>query len=137
MSKYAPLGDYLRQQGTDLVPITFAEIEHILGFALPHSKSYRAWWSNNDFNNVMTKVWLDAGYRTEAVDMEAGTLVFRRQAADGASPKIRQDQPVRDDSTAKKESKRHPLFGRLSGLLNISPETDLTTPADEEWGQSI
>ena len=39
---------------------------------------HRAWWSNNPSNNVMTKVWLAAGYLTEQVDVSARKLVFRR-----------------------------------------------------------
>ena len=31
-------------------------------------------------------------------------------------------------------SKRHPLFGALKGLVRIAPGTDLTQPADPEWG---
>ena len=33
-------------------------------------------------------------------------------------------------------SKRHPMFGALKGLARIAPGTDLTEPADPEWGES-
>src|ERR1700752_4620272 len=78
MSKYAPLGEYLRKQRKDLVPMTFAEIERIVGSKLPKSQCYPAWWSNNPWNNVMTQIWLDAGFETEQVDVASGKLVFRR-----------------------------------------------------------
>ena len=88
MSKYSPLGAYLRQQRHDVVPMKFAEIEKIIGGKLPASARYRAWWSNNDFNSVLTKVWLEAGFKSEQVDMAKHKLVFRRvrkpQAADAA-----------------------------------------------------
>jgi hypothetical protein len=29
---------------------------------------------------------------------------------------------------------RHPLFGALKGLLVVMPGTDLTEPADPDWG---
>jgi hypothetical protein len=29
---------------------------------------------------------------------------------------------------------RHPLFGALKGLLIVMPGTDLTEPADPDWG---
>ena len=90
MSKYSPLGAYLRQQRRDVVPMKFAEIEKIIGGKLPASARYRAWWSNNDFNSVLTKVWLEAGFKSEQVDMAKHKLVFRRvrkpQAADAAGP---------------------------------------------------
>ncbi len=31
-------------------------------------------------------------------------------------------------------SKRHPMFGALKGLVRIAPGTDLTAPADPDWG---
>jgi len=55
MSKYGALGEYLKHQRGDHVPITFGEIEKITGVKLPASSRYRAWWSNNDFNSVLTK----------------------------------------------------------------------------------
>src|SRR5215471_7502611 len=78
MSKYDALGTFLNKQATTCVPMTFREIEKVTGAKLPNSKRYPAWWSNNTWNNVMTKVWLDAGYRTEQVDVAHERLVFRR-----------------------------------------------------------
>ena len=78
MSKYDALGNYLKHQRRDSVPMTFREIEKITGTKLPASSRYRAWWSNNDFNSVLTKVWIEAGFKSEQVDMERRKLVFRR-----------------------------------------------------------
>src|SRR5229473_888871 len=78
MGKYSALGDYLRAQTRSEVPMTFAQIERVIGTKLPESHRYRAWWSNNAFNSVMTKAWLEAGFRTERVDMAGRKLVFRR-----------------------------------------------------------
>jgi hypothetical protein len=33
-------------------------------------------------------------------------------------------------------SKRRPLFGALKGLVRIAPGTDLTEPADPDWGRT-
>src|SRR5215469_5809277 len=84
MTKYAPLGAYLRKQRGAQVRMTFGQIERIIGGKLPASQHQRAWWSNNPFNNVMTKVWLDAGFVTEQVDIEGRKLVFRRVAKEHA-----------------------------------------------------
>ncbi len=78
MSKYQALGDYLKRQRRETVPMTFGEIEKLTGTKLPPSSRYRAWWSNNDFNSVLTKVWIEAGFKSEQVDMERCKLVFRR-----------------------------------------------------------
>jgi hypothetical protein len=128
MSKYEPLQAYLRGRNTEMVPMSFAEIEKVLGFALPKSQMYAAWWSNNPTNNVMTNEWLAAGYRTEQVDIEGRKLVFRRASSDGPQAKVAEN-PVRP------KSGRHPIIGFLKGMITIRPGVDVTEPADPEWGE--
>ncbi len=151
MGKYQPLGNYLRQQNKELVAMRFEEIERVIGAQLPEtSQRYPAWWSNNPSNNVMTKVWLDAGYRSEQVDISGRRLVFRRvgtpkagegalaAASTSASPA---PSPAEQFLTPPLDGEqrgpvcRHPLFGALKGLLRIMPGTDLTKPADPDWGK--
>jgi hypothetical protein len=130
MSKYTPLGDYLRKKQTKLVPMTFAEIERIIGAKLPRSQQYPAWWSNNPWNNVMTQVWLDAGFETEQVDVVGRKVVFRK---------------VRDTAAAEENSspgspdapKPRSLIGWLKGTVQVAPGVDLTEPADPEWGDHV
>ena len=81
MTKYEPLTAYLQslspQNGH--YPITFKEIERVLGERLPNSAyRHRAWWSNNPSNSVMTAAWLKAGFESSAVDMAGQKLIFRR-----------------------------------------------------------
>lgn len=81
MSKYQALTNHLRRQPLthSRYPIAFADIEKIIEGELPPSAHrYRAWWSNNPSNNVMTKAWLDAGWITSDVDLEGQKLTFRR-----------------------------------------------------------
>ncbi len=78
MGKYEPLGQFLRKQKRKRIPMTFLEIEKIIGLKLPASKKSRAFWSNNPDNNVMTKEWIEAGFATETVDTKAGSIVFKR-----------------------------------------------------------
>lgn len=80
MSKYEPLGQFLRRQKSDSVTLTFDQIEKILGFSLPASQDSYAWWSNNPDNNVMTKVWLDAGWRVKHIRLKEREIVFNREA---------------------------------------------------------
>jgi len=130
MSKYEPLRHFLAGSNASVLPMSFDEIERILGFPLPPSQAHRAWWSNNPSNNVMTKAWLAAGYETEQVDVAGRTLVFRRvrNVADYAPASV--PAPSGDA----KPSRRHPLFGWMKGTFTIAPGTDLTAPADPEWG---
>lgn len=132
MSIYEPLGDYLRKQGKERVPMTFSEIEKITGRSLPPSAiKHRPWWSNNARNSAMTKVWLDAGYESEQVDMTARKLVFRRvRGAKGTGS--------RDDGAPLGEQQPfHPAYGAMKGLIRIMPGTDLTEPADPEWADRL
>jgi hypothetical protein len=133
MGKYEPLGQFLRQQGTPEVPLTFREIEKITGVKLPpKAQHHRAWWSNNPSNNVMTKVWLEAGYESSQVDMNARKLVFRRTAK-GA--KERPPHPALQPYATK--AGRHPLRGALKDITFVPPGVDLTEPADPEWADLL
>lgn len=132
MSKYEPLRHFLKARKAKTVPMTFAEIEQVLGFKLPKSKMYPAWWSNNATNNVMTNEWLAAGFKTEKVDIAGKTLVFRRtEPAPGADT----DEPAAAGKKPAKKRRRHPLFGWMKGSVTIAPGTDLTLPADPDWGR--
>ena len=127
MGKYEPLGAFLREQRTQEVPLTFGEIEKITGAQLPpKAQHHRAWWSNNPSNNVMTKVWLEAGYESTQVDLGGRKLVFRRVGKVGNPEK----KPV-----APKKGDRHPLFGALKDVTFIPAGVDLTEPADPDWGK--
>lgn len=128
MSKYEPLRRYLEGRSTQMVSMTFAEIEKVLGFKLPESQRYPAWWSNNPTNNVMTNEWLAAGYKTEQVDIEGRKLVFRRTRA--IAPSRVGSTEIAEEA---KQPRRHPLFGRMKGMITIRPGTDLTDPADPGW----
>ena len=139
MSKYDPLGMFLQGQNLSEVPMTFADIERVTGVKLPpKAKLHRAWWSNNPSNNVMTKVWLDAGFRSEQVDMEGKKLVFKRvheshlQGAGMAEPQAGFKHDVKTLAP-----RRHPIFGALKGLLSIEPGYDLTQPAMPEWADLL
>ncbi|NGO51796.1 DUF7662 domain-containing protein [Allomesorhizobium camelthorni] len=131
MGKYTPLRSYLARQDKDRVPMSFDEIERLIGEKLPASKKYPAWWSNNPSNNPMTREWVAAGFQSEDVDVAGESVVFARvqpvvHAAPlegfGESPQAEFERPVR----------RHPLFGRLKGVITLLPGVDLTEPADPE-----
>jgi len=78
-SKYHPLFEYLRRQGTDEIVLTIDEIERILPAPLPKSaRTQRAWWSNRSKGAVQARAWMDAGYHVEEIDLDAGTITFRK-----------------------------------------------------------
>jgi hypothetical protein len=123
MSKYDPLREYLEKQSKPLISMSFDEIERIIRDKLPPAAMHhRAWWSNNANNNVMTKAWRAAGFKSEQVDMEAGTLVFRR------------DRPRFSEGSLVPPG-LHPLIGWMKGTLTVADGVELTEPADPEWGE--
>ena len=135
MGKYEPLGQYLRKQRAQEVPLTFREIEKITGVKLPpKAQHHRAWWSNNPDNNVMTKVWLAAGFESAQVDMEGRKLVFRRVATT-AEPVSGFAEPAQKPYATK--DGRHPLRGAFKGMIRIAPGVDLTEPAFPEWADLL
>jgi hypothetical protein len=84
MTTYKPLARFLETATTQAVPMTFAEIEAIIGRKLPPSAyKHRPWWSNNTRNSAMTRAWVEAGWQSEQVDMERRRLVFRRTTEPG------------------------------------------------------
>jgi hypothetical protein len=128
MSKYEPLAVFLKNQNTDCVPMTFAEIERVTGAKLPASARYRAWWSNNSLNSVMTKVWLKAGFESEQVDMAGRKLVFRR---------VSKPSKARDEGAVRARGEKfHPLAGLLKEVTGVVAGFDLTKPADPDWGKN-
>jgi len=65
----------------------------------------------------MTRVWLDAGYRTERVNTASGKVVFRRAA-------------VRSTRTAGLIER---LQAALGGTVRVAPGVKLAEPSGELW----
>jgi hypothetical protein len=125
MGKYSPLMQFLEGCTTEEVPMTFSEIERVIGAELPVSKAYPAWWSNNPSNNVMTKAWLAAGFRTERVDTAGEKLVFRR---DRSGRSLRTISPP-----GAKVGVLQRLRANLAGTVHVPEGVDLTEPTGEAW----
>ena len=112
MTKYNPLTRHLAARKVATVPMSFPELERLLGFALPPSaRKHRAWWSNNPASSVVTKAWLAAGYQSRNVDLEAEKLVF-----------------VKLNTVQKTDAVDHPIWGWAPGSVSIAPGVDLTDP---------
>ncbi|HRO33749.1 MAG TPA: hypothetical protein PLQ03_10095 [Brevundimonas sp.] len=124
MGKYDPLTRYLADRSTAEVPMTFAEIEKVLGVSLPASKQYPAWWSNNPSNNVMTRAWLEAGFQTERVDIGRERLVFRR---------VRHTQGRGETTSSNRLNIIERIRNRLGGTVTLPDGVDVTAPSGETW----
>jgi len=79
MSKYDPLGSFLSSQASGEAPMSFAEVEKVLGFELPASaRQHPAWWSNNVGTHVNARAWREAGWKTSRVDLGSERVTFIR-----------------------------------------------------------
>jgi hypothetical protein len=133
MSKYDPLGAFLASRSASETPMTFAEVEDVIGAPLPAAAGkHAAWWSNNPQNNVMTQIWLDAGYRTERVDLGGRKLVFRKVGSTRSPPH------AAPPSTPSVPARPRPglldaLRQELRGTVRVRAGTNLTAPTGEAW----
>jgi hypothetical protein len=120
MSKYDVLASFLKSRSMPSVPMTFFEVEKVLGFKLPASAfAYPAWWSNEPMGHVQARAWMDAGFETEAVDIASKRVVFRRVFAPKGMQEARMFE-YKNESVA-----RHPALGAMKGSFTIEPGYDL------------
>jgi hypothetical protein len=135
MAKYDRLKEFLLNQSSAEVALTFARIEKILKMSLPNSATeHREWWANpagETHGHVHAKAWRDAGYEASQVDLTAKKLVFKRIT----QGKRYESKPQPGD--AAQTPRRSPLFGALKGTFSIESGYDLTQPAMPEWADSL
>lgn len=89
--KYRKLYTHLCDMTAQEWRASFSDVETVIGDTLPPSaRRHRAWWSNHSGDNMLrqARAWIAAGWETADVDMDAETLLFRREdfcAPDGQS----------------------------------------------------
>ncbi len=99
-SKYNKLSHYLMRAEKSAFSLSFSEIEKILGFELPQSAyKYPAHWANSpNYPTQIAKAWLDAGYRTEQVNLSNRTVVFRKGEISTNIPKVKRQKVCKNIS---------------------------------------
>lgn len=80
-TKYSPLTRYLarRAQYTDMVTLSFNQIEGTIGNSLPLTAFQNAEWWKNSHTGAQGQAWLDVGWHVENVNVEKRTVTFRRE----------------------------------------------------------
>lgn len=112
MGVYWKLSEHLQAQRARVLSMTFADVEHVLGRRLPPSAlRYSAWWANNARGHSHSRAWLEAGWRTEQVDIDGKRLVFRQEQTRGAATGT--------------------PFGALRGTVLVA--RDIASPTGEAW----
>jgi hypothetical protein len=81
-AEYLSLHKYLDDRYANTVVLTFAEIEDLLGFALPErARVQPEWWANEDANSIpsaQSRSWTQA-CRTAKANLLAQTVAFERE----------------------------------------------------------
>jgi len=81
--KYGPLHEYLANRFADIVVLTFAQIEDLVGGALPDTARLRhEWWTGTGSaadKSSFSEAWILAG-RTASPNLLARTVAFERRA---------------------------------------------------------
>jgi hypothetical protein len=118
MGIYEPITNYLTRVAGSSARLTFGQIEKIIGRPLPKSAyRHREWWSNNPTGHSHARSWVEAGWRTEKVDLESRVLVFSRSGRIAPSGGAGVADP----------------FGAMRGSVTFISGVDLTRPTGEEW----
>lgn len=81
MRKYVPRCHWLKGGMLAAYAMSFAKLEHILGFPLPDSAlNHSAWWANENARtrHVQCQAWLDAGFKMANVDLHQRIVGFRQ-----------------------------------------------------------
>jgi hypothetical protein len=81
---YQPLTDFLASCEPDEVHLSFADIEQILGYALPRAAHGSLWWSNTQ-RLAQGRAWLCAGWRVRQ-HVRGRAVTFTRQPGRDSSP---------------------------------------------------
>jgi hypothetical protein len=81
--KYAPLGAYLVALEGDRITLMLAEIERIIGQALPRGARTHTWWVNTA-RSGQARWWLGAGWAVSARSLRASpeVITFARRSPD-------------------------------------------------------
>ena len=80
VSKYEPLLQFFAKSDEILITLSFAQVEEILRAPLPPSAHrHPAWWANETSGtHTHSNSWMDVGYHTENLDLNARTVLFRK-----------------------------------------------------------
>ncbi len=152
--KYAPLYRHLAALARPDWEVSFAEIETILGFALPASaRLHRPWWANQTRSGGHSHAlaWKAAGWKKKEVDLDGEKLVFQRIRTDSSvtAPRTRKDiarkaasngkyAPLFQNLAARTGSRWRTTFADIEAVLGLRlPDSArLHRPwwANQKWG---
>lgn len=138
--KYATLRAFLSKRSEARISMSFKEVAAAAKVKLPASAfRYPQWWQNDPEHHVQAKAWIEAGYKTENVDIDAQRVEFVSMAA--LLRGVREMRKTYDHKPSV-PAEKHPMIGAMKGTFTIAPGWDLTRPALDpeelaEWEASL
>jgi hypothetical protein len=128
--KYATLRAFLSARSEARIAMSFAEVAAVAKVKLPSSAfRYPQWWQNDAEHHVQARAWIEAGYKTENVDLGAQSVEFVRVQAPARGVREMQKEYGHKPNPPVKV---HPAYGALKGTFTIDPSWDLTKPSLDE-----
>ncbi len=100
-AKYASLSEYLGRRGqfTNLLTLSFSEIEGIINDNLPFSAIRDAGWWDNGQATPQGKAWIGAGWNVQSVDMKGRTVRFKKNSPEKPQRDRRKAREMREPFT--------------------------------------
>ena len=121
-SKYSQIPKYLSTRNQPRISLSFSEIERVIDAKLPNSaREHQAWWANNGQGHSHSKAWLEAGWKTENLNIISEKVDFYRI-----------DPPATGGGKAP-DPTSDPLYSSLIGTVTFHPPDTPTAPSDEIW----
>ena len=79
-SKYAGLERHLKFRAafTNVVKLSFARIDGLIGSNLPMGAYRDSFWWSNASSSAHAKAWLNAGWEVQEVNLKEGVVVFHK-----------------------------------------------------------
>lgn len=78
VTKYQPLIDWLQAQSTDRLPVSFSDLEDVLGWPLPDAaRQHPPYWYSTD--NSLGRAIAGGGFKATRVDLAAEHAVLVRR----------------------------------------------------------
>jgi DNA-binding transcriptional regulator YiaG len=129
-SKYYPLYAFFQQSDEDVILLTVADVNSIIGGGLPTSaRTQRAWWSNRRTAVAQAAAWIESGYLIDELNLEIGQIVFRKEGTIPNYEVNRQGDIVMWNGTMVKALREHMGLNQAE----FAQELGMRQPTVSEW----
>lgn len=129
-SKYYPLHKYLKDAQQNIVSLTMADVDNLLGGNLPkRARSTRPWWSNRRTGSAQAAAWLRAGYIVDDLDLSNEIITFRKEGTIPPQELERKGDTVMWNSSMIKALREHMGLSQAA----FAQELGVRQPTISEW----